>query len=667
MKKLLYGCAYYYEYMPYERLHEDMRMIKEAGMNVIRIAESTWSNHEPQEGVFEFSHVTKVIEAAAREGLSVIIGTPTYAIPPWMAARYPDVIADTGKGREKYGRRQNMDITSPIYLFFAERVIRKLMSVSLHYPNVIGVQLDNETKHYGTCGPNVQRKFVQHLRDTFGTTDAMNRAFGFNYWSNRVDSWENVPDVTGAVNGSFRAEFEKFRRGLVTEFLEWQNQIVREFLRDDQFITHNFDYEWRDHSFGIQPDVNHKQTSRAITLTGCDIYHPSQDLLTGVEIAFCGAAAYGLKRQNYLVLETEAQGLMEWTPFARQLRLQAFSHLAAGACGVMYWHWHSIHHSQETYWKGVLSHDLQPNAIYKEACEIGKEFDRISHRLQSLQKKSKVAMLVSNESLTGIKIFHFPDRAFEYNDVVRWMYDALYEMNIEVDILFPEDSGIFSEYEMLLVPALYSASDSLLDSLKAYVENGGYLVSALKSGFSNEFLEVRQQQQPLPDCYGMHYDLFTMPKNIALEGEILPKNRESRMATHWMEMLRPETAEVLVTYDHPSRNQYAAVTKQKSGSGTAVYIGCHMEKAALKALLQSFLKECGLWTPVQNATFPIVIRSGINAEGRAVHFYMNFSGVMQKQEYYHSNATEILCGKSNVRGDIFELEPWGVCIFEEDM
>ena len=50
MDKILYGVAYYDEYMPYDRVEKDMEMIASAGMNVIRIAESTWSTWEPQEG-----------------------------------------------------------------------------------------------------------------------------------------------------------------------------------------------------------------------------------------------------------------------------------------------------------------------------------------------------------------------------------------------------------------------------------------------------------------------------------------------------------------------------------------------------------------------------------------------------------------------------------------
>ena len=163
LERLLYGCAYYDEYMPGDRLSRDMEMMQKAGINVIRIAESTWAAEEPQNGVFDFTHVERVLEASHKAGISVIVGTPTYAIPPWLAAENPEVLAFTERGKEKYGRRQNMDITSPAYRFYAERVIRRLTECVQKYPNVIGFQLDNETKHYNTAGPNVLKRFTRHL------------------------------------------------------------------------------------------------------------------------------------------------------------------------------------------------------------------------------------------------------------------------------------------------------------------------------------------------------------------------------------------------------------------------------------------------------------------------------------------------------------------------
>ena len=483
MERLLYGAAYYEEYLPVDRLEKDVEMMKAAGINVVRIAESTWSTCEPQDGVFDFSHVERVLDAMEQAGISVIIGTPTYAVPTWMVKAYPEVLVTTKQGQGIYGARQIMDITNPVYLFYAERVIRKLMEHTAHRSCVIGFQLDNEAKYYGTAGKKVQQGFVKYLREKFqDDLDAMNHEFGLDYWSNRINAWEDFPDVRGTINGSLGAEFEKYQRTLVDRFLEWQAGIVGEYRREDQFVTQNFDFEWRGYSYGVQPSVNHFHAARPLTVAGVDIYHPTQDALTGAEIAFGGDMTRSLKQDNYLVLETEAQGFPCWTPYPGQLRLQAYSHLASGANSVMYWHWHSIHNSFETYWKGLLSHDFEENAAYREAKQIGREFSAYSQHLVNLKKKNSTAILVSNEALTALE--WFPINAgsdasvpVKYNDIVRWIYDALYRMNIECDFVWPDSENI-EEYDWVIVSALYAAPEALLHRLNRYVEAGGGVYGA---------------------------------------------------------------------------------------------------------------------------------------------------------------------------------------------
>ena len=379
---ILFGAAYYDEYLMMkgiDRIDEDMAMMKAAGLNVIRIAESTWSTCEPQPDVFDLTYVDRALDAAQRAGIDVIVGTPTYAVPSWLVKLDPSVLAVTPNGQGKYGARQIMDIVNATYRFYGERVIRKLISHVADHPAVIGYQVDNETKYYDSVSEDMQRLFVKYLREKFhGDLDELNHHFGLDYWSNRIDSWEDFPDVTATINESLGGEFDKFRRDQVRAFLQWQADIVREYAHDDQFITHNFDFEWRGYSYGVQPAVDHFKASTAVDITGVDIYHPTEDDLTGKEIAFGGDMTRSTKDgRNYLVLETEAQGQHGWVPFPGQLRLQAYSHLASGADMVEYWHWHSIHNSFETYWKGLLSHDLEPNPTYREAGVFGREIAKL--------------------------------------------------------------------------------------------------------------------------------------------------------------------------------------------------------------------------------------------------------------------------------------------------
>lgn len=677
MKELLYGAAYYDEYMPYDRLDKDVEMMKKAGINTVRIAESTWSTCEPQPGVFDFSHVERVMDAMEEAGINVIIGTPTYAVPTWMVKAHPDVLAETVRGRGIYGARQIMDITHPVYLFYAERVIRELMKCTAHRKCVIGFQLDNETKYYGTAGKNVQEQFVKYIREKFhDDLDAMNYEFGLDYWSNRINAWEDFPDVRGTINGSLGAEFEKFQRTLVDKFLGWQADIVNEYRREDQFVTHNLDFEWRGYSYGIQPYVNHLHASQCLTIAGTDIYHPTQDDLTGAEIAFGGDLIRSLKQNNYLVIETEAQGFPGWTPYKGQLRLQAYSHLASGANSVMYWHWHSIHNSFETYWKGLLSHDFQENATYREACTIGNEFARLGKHLVNLKKKNEVAVLVSNEALTALNWFRIQEQApgadaksIYYNDVMRWMYDTLYHMNVECDFIWPESENL-EQYKAIVVPALYAAPDELLIRLKQYVENGGTLIASFKTAFANENVKVSHQVQPhiLSNCFGVHYDQFTFPKNVGLTGEVIPEKPDQKGNAHpaanvFMELLVSEGAEVLASYEHYNWKDYAAITRNHYGKGQAVYIGCMTDEETLKSVYKAVLPEAGVEIPEYH--YPIIVRKGLNDLGKTVCYFLNYSGMELEMPYDYKNGIELLENTAVENGTALQMPAWGVKIVEE--
>lgn len=671
MEKLLYGAAYYDEYMPYDRLDKDVEMMKKAGINVVRIAESTWSTFEPQEGVFDFSHVERVMDAMEEAGISVIIGTPTYAIPTWMVKSYPDVLATTVNGRGIYGARQIMDITHPVYLFYAERVIRELMKRTAKRKCVIGFQIDNETKYYGTAGKNVQEKFIKYLRNKFhDDLDAMNAEFGLDYWSNRINAWEDFPDVRGTINGSLGAEFEKFQRLQVEEFLSWQASIVNEYRREDQFITHNLDFEWRGYSYGVQPDVDHFRTARCLTIAGTDIYHPTQDKLTGAEIAFGGDMTRSLKGDNYLVLETEAQGFPGWTPYKGQLRLQAYSHIASGANSVMYWHWHSIHNSFETYWKGLLSHDFQENETYREACIVGNEWKEIGDHLVNLKKKNDVAVLVSNEALTALKWFGIEavsgdNGKIMYNDVVRWVYDTLYKMNLECDFLFPESENM-ADYKMIVVPALYAAPDELLKRLDRYVREGGTLVTTFKTGFANENVKVSHEVQPhiLRACMGYRYDQFTFPVDTGLQGEIAAKDGSDE-AKVFMELLIPEGAQVLASYDHYNWNRYAAVTRNHCEKGYAYHIGCMTDESFLKKVFLRALGDAGI-TRETECEFPLVVRKGVNDLGKTVRFYLNYSGQEQAEVPVCGGGKDLLSGEQVKADEKITIPAWGLRIVEEE-
>lgn len=660
---LLYGVAYYYEYIPYERLDKDISMMKAAGINTVRLAESTWSTWEPHDGVFDFSKLDHVLDAMDKAGIHVIVGTPTYAIPPWLAREHPEVLLS---GARSYGPRQNMDIVSPVFRHYARRIISRLVTHVRDRHCVIGYQADNETKHYNNNGPVMQARFVQWLKEKFGSPEKMNRAYGLSYWSNSIHDWKDFPSMQSNVNASLGCAFSYFQRRMVTEYLAWQAGTIRQLKRPGQFITQNFDMDWRGYSYGIQSDVDHFAAAAAFDIAGIDIYHPTADRLTGVEIAFGGDLARSMLRKNYLVMETQAQSMAgnQELPYPGQLRLQAFSHLASGANMVEYWPWQSIPNSVETYWKGVLSHDGESNPVYKEVRRIGNDFRKVGGRLIDLQIKNKVAILFSNESLTALRWFSFGSQ--DYNDVLRSEYNALYEMNVGCDFINPSSTHL-KDYSLIIVPPLYTVSDSLLLVLNEYVREGGHIVYSCKSAFTDENVQVRPAIMPGPlrEACGISYQLFTNIDRLPLKGDPFRVGASGNEVRQWAEMLVPGTAKALAWYDHPQWGKYAAITQNQYGKGRVTYMGTLPSKDILHKLLLQEVQDAGAGSPDQELSFPLITKHGVNRAGNTIRYYFNFSATPQTFRYPYAAAVDLLTGVRVSGGQSITLQPWDLVVLEE--
>ena len=467
--------------------------------------------------------------------------------------------------------------------------------------------------------------------------------------------------------------------------MSWQADIVREYKRDDQFITQNFDFDWTTHSIGYQSQVDQYDASRCMTVAGADIYHPSNEELTGAEITVCGNISRSLKKDNYLILETEAQGLTPWLPYPGQLRLQAYSHIANGSNSVMYWHWHSIHNAIESYWKGVLSHDFSENETYREAVVIGNEWKKIGSHLKNLKKENKIAIMLDNASLTGFTQFPLENAgANGYNTVMRWFSDALYRLNIEYDMISSKERD-FSSYECLIVPALYSAPESLLLALDSYVRNGGHLITTFRSGFSDEYLKIYPDMQPhiLHECLGLHYDQFTHPHHVDIvpvQSDVMAAAQKhfshpddsafslTSSACEWMELITCDTAVPVLKYSHPAYERYAAAAKNQYGNGSTLYFGTMFENdELLESVLLSFLHETGFSGGDLSSDaphYPLIIKRGINDSGKELCYYLNYSKDPVSVTHHGKNGVELISETAIVCGNKIDLGGWGVAVVE---
>ncbi|MFZ1130728.1 MAG: beta-galactosidase, partial [Terriglobales bacterium] len=275
MDAVLYGVAYYTEYMPYERLEKDVQLMRQAGITVVRVGESSWGLWEPEDGRFEYAWMDRVVERMHQAGIRVILGTPTYSIPAWLYKEHPEIVVTRLGGQYlNYGMRQNTDLANPTYRFYCERVIRKILEHYKNNPAIIGYQIDNETSSSGAANPDVQAGFADYLKKQFGTVDELNKVWGLNYWGQRLNNWSELPPRDGIINPGWKLEWERFSQWLTTDFLAWQARIVNEYKRPDQFITHDF-------AGPPRPEVNEREIARSVDIAASNPYHGTQDQFDG--------------------------------------------------------------------------------------------------------------------------------------------------------------------------------------------------------------------------------------------------------------------------------------------------------------------------------------------------------------------------------------------------
>jgi beta-galactosidase len=675
MSNVLYGAAYYSEYNPYERLDKDVALMKAADITVVRMGESTWSLWEPEDGEFKYAWMDRVVDAMGKAGIKVIMGTPTYSIPTWMYHAHPEILArPLGGAPTFYGMRQNMDTDNPTYRFYAQRLIRNLVEHYRDNPTVIGWQIDNETSSYGASNHDVFVGFVNHLKQKFGTTDNLNKAWGLNYWGQDVNGWENMPTRDSTISTGYKLEWSRWEQMRVTNFLSWQAALVREYRRPDQFVTQDF-------GGSMRRDVNEYEVAKVLDIASNNPYHGTQDHMDGQAQAEQGDYTRSLKHTNFLVTETNAQttdwsSAYQYPPYDGQLRLDVYTHLSSGANMVEYWHWSSIPSGQETYWKGVLSHDLEPNRAYAEVSRTAHELQKIGPQLVNLKIKNDVAILYSVDSanaldfmpfaLAGARQWKMGAPFADYKSVVDQVHRALYNSNVGTDFIFPEDTD-FSKYKLIVIPPLYIADDALLQKISDYVKSGGHVLMCFKSGFANENSAVRSERAPGPlrEATGISYQEFSnLEKPLALKGDPFKAGDENKVM-YWAEFLQLEHAKPLAYYEHPFFGRWPAITRNQFGSGTLTYEGTYLSDTLQQAIVRDALADADVETP---AALPphLIEKSGVNGNGKTLHYFLNYSSSPQTFTYHQHAGMDLLTSKRIDTSQSIDLAPWDLVIIEEN-
>ncbi len=686
---ILFGAAYYAEYQPEGTLRRDFDLMQEAGFSVIRVGESVWSTWEPREGEFDLDWLQPVLDEAHSRGIGVILGTPTYAVPPWLQKLHPEIAAETPEGtRVGWGARQEMDQSHPAYRFYAERIARKVVERYAHHPAVIGYQIDNEPGNQLPHNEPTFLAFLAWLRRRYGTVERLNEEWGLVYWSHRLTEWSELWHPGGNVMPQYQLEWRRFQATLATDLISWQADLVREYARPDQFITTCISYS--------RAQVADNELVRSLDIVAGNPYYKMQDGLsagvdvpreaawwhTGVWALFqWGDRAWSSAQSQFLVTETNAQSIggswQNHPPFPGQIKQAAFALLARGSRMVEYWHWHTLHFGIETYWGGVLPHSQRPGRIYREVAELGAALRAIGSKLDDHEPDADVLMLYSADTKWSFEFY--PPLALPNGDpdpqaylrIFDAFYRGLFEAGAQIRVqhvtqfLDSSPAELAARFPVLVAPALYVAEDAVLDALNAYAEAGGHLVLGVRTGYGDELARARLAVAPdrLAEAAGVHYDEYTNlsgPVAVQPSSAGAPGLETGAAGTDWMDVLQVDTAEVLLKYPPNELGAHAAVTTRVTGGGRVTYVGTVPNQPLARSLGRWLVPETAAaeW----QAPDVVTVSTGRTSRG-AVAFVANWSAG-QVSVTPPSDVIELVSGVRHTAGTLLLLEPRAALVFE---
>ncbi|MFB7160991.1 beta-galactosidase [Streptomyces sp. NPDC056242] len=688
---VLFGAAYYHEYRPpygtapaEDQLKTDLDLMTEARFTVIRVGESVWSTWEPDNGVFDLDWLQPVLDGAHARGISVILGTPTYAVPPWLARQYPEIAGERRTGeRIGWGARQEVDYTHPAFLFHAERVTRRILARYAQHPAVIGFQVDNEPGLELFHNHGVFQRFVDHLRHTYGDVETLNREWGLVYWSHRLTTWADLWTPDGNTQPQYDVAWRAFQARLTTEFVAWQADIVRAYSRPDQFVTTCVSY--------VRPGIEDHELNEALDIAAGNPYYAMQDGLQHDERAWAvsriGDWMYSSRQAPFLVTETNAGSIgAPWNnrpAYDGQWRQAAWALVARGARMIEYWHWHTLHFGAETYVGGILPHSGRPGRTYDELACLGSELEAAGPLVAGLEPDADLTFVHSTPSKWLMQKYPpladadgGPD-ADAYDGIFDPFYRGAFDAGRQVRIVHarqlhdpsgerqgPSPEEAAARHPVLVVPALYLAADSMLDWLAAYAHAGGHLVLGPRTGYADHEARVRQEPAPgrLTEAAGASYEeLSNLTADIPVRATPgSPLNLPATAtATRWIDALTTADADVLAAFDHPHFGRWAAVTTRAHGAGRITCVGTVPGRDLARALATWLAPDaCSGWgdLPLPDS---VAVSTGTAPDGRRVHVVHNW-GWDPVQVTTPMALTDVLEDTSVPAGAPLSLTAWDV-------
>jgi beta-galactosidase len=600
------GVCYFPEHWPRERWATDAEQMADAGLEVVRLAEFSWSRLEPTRGNFHFEWLDDAIDILGDAGLDVVLCTPTATPPKWLVDDHPEIRQAERDGTvREFGSRRHYCFNSSTYREETARIVDRMAQRYAGNPHVVGWQTDNEYGVHDTIRcycDDCARAFRSWLVDRYGSVEALNEAWGTTFWSQRYHAFEAVdpPRHTAAEHHPSRLlDYARFSNDSVVDYNQLQATTLRDAdengagtegddERDDWFVTHNFmgDFGTLDaHALGADLDFStwdsyptgFVQDRREGEATAAELRTGDPD-----EVAM-NHDRYGAP---FWVMEQQP-GDVNWPPYAPQpadgaMALWAHQAVAHGANAVLYFRWRRCREGQEQYHAGLRRHDGSPDRGYEDAREAAAAFDD----LDLAPPDRRVALLDDFEHEWALSAQpHAPD--FDYWTHARTYYRALRARGVDVDVVHPDTD--LTGYAAVVAPTLYLADDALAARLSNYVESGGHLLATIRSGVKTRANQLRETLAPGP--------LTDLVGATVERHETLPETLETRVTYHgdpyefrtFAESLAADEATVRGWHDSGVADGEPAIVDREVGEGSVAYCGVWPEEALADAVATDLL------------------------------------------------------------------------------
>ncbi len=621
--RIWYGGDYNPEQWPEEVWHEDVRLMQQAGVNLVSIGIFAWSFLEPQPGQYDFAWLDRLMDLLYDHGVHVSLGTATASPPPWLAHRHPNSLPVTADGVKLWpGGRQAYCLHSVAYMKAASALVTRLAERYKDHPALAIWHINNEYGcHVSECFCDVSAAaFRKWLFERYGTLDELNRAWGTAFWSQRYGQWEEINPPRRAptfANPTQQLDWRRFSSDSLIALGDMETEILRT-ITPDVPVTTNF--------MGFFKPADYRKWAHREDVVSLDTYPDPSDAFAAAQNAAQCDLTRSLGDGKPWMLMEQTSSAVNWRPRnvlkqPGQMRLWSMQALARGANTIMFFQWRAARAGAEKFHGALVPHvGTQDSRVWREVSALGNELQELGPLAQS-RVVADAGILVDWQSWWALELDSKPSTAVTFYDRLATFFGPLYAANITTDFVFTDSD--FATYKVIFVPNLYLVDDATAARLEEYVAGGGTVVMGFFSGIVDENEHIRLGGYPAPfrKMLGIRVEEFA-PMAEGEQNEVRFADGSSTACDLWADVIDLEGATALATF---TGNFYAgrpAITEHAFGSGRAIYIGTRLGQEAMGALLGRLCAAAGVMPPVSAPPGVEVVRRRTE-DGRTLWFVLN--------------------------------------------